>query len=429
VTVRKEEGTAVQADAQLQALAFLERYIDDLDEPALARLARRLAAYAAQGIPEFEGPAADTDLTVLARESVRSLFAVLPGEQWRTPDVPVAAMEFTRALVRGGHDLSVLLKVYRLGQVELWNAMMDVAEREIPDPAVRMSTLVLMWERLSLWVEVVVEHQVRLYEEEREGWLRGALARRSATIRAMLAGEDVDPQRAGAVLGHELNRWQLALTLWADEEASVTDAVTRLETLAGELAVALGAHRPLTMVVGVRGLWAWIGTDAIPDAGALAGAPALADARGLRVAAGRPRHGVPGFRDSHREALEAQRVGVGAVDPSPFTNYADVEVVSMLSTDDTAMRHLVEVELTGLLARDASTMRLRRTALAFLRSGSNARAAAELLGTHRNTVLYRVRRAEELLGRPIEDGRLRLELALTLVEVFGERLLPPAPDR
>ena len=86
------------------------------------------------------------------------------------------------------------------------------------------------------------------------------------------------------------------------------------------------------------------------------------------------------------------------------------------------MRELVAVELAGLLGHDESTVRLRRTALAFLRSGANARAAADLLGTHRNTVLYRVRRAEELLGRPMDDGRLRLELALTLADVFGERV-------
>ena len=416
-------------DPQREALTFLERYIEDLDEPALTGLARRLAAYAAQGIPELEGPVADTDLLALARESVRSLFAVLTAEQWRTPDVPVAAMEFTRSLARGGHDLSVLLKVYRLGQVEFWNAVMEVADREIPDPAVRMSTLALMWERLSLWVEVVVERQVTLYEEERGRWLRGALARRSETIRAILAGEDVDPQRAGSVLAHDLTRWQLALTLWADEDASVTDAVARLEALAGELATTLGAHRPLTMVVGVRGLWAWIGTDTAPDVAALAGAPALAEAAGLRVAAGRPRRGVRGFRESHREAVDAQRVAVEGVGAGPLTSYADVEVVSMLSRDEIAMRHLVEAELAGLLAGDASAVRLRRTALAFLRSGSNARAAADLLGTHRNTVLYRVRRVEELLGHPIEERRLRLELALTLVETFGDRLLPPPPSR
>lgn len=423
MTIRRVGG---QTDTQRAALTFLERYIATLDEPALAALAHRLAAYAGQGIPELEGPAVDTDLHALARESLRSFFAVLPDEAWRTPDVPVAAMEFTRALARGGHDLSVLLKVYRLGQVELWNQVMDVADREIADPAVRMRTLKLMWERLSLWLETVVEDQVALYEQERERWLRGALARRSETIRAIIAGEDVDPDRAGSVLAHDLRRWQLALALWADEEANVTDAVARLEALAGELASSVGAQRALTMVVGARGLVAWIGADAAPDAARLAEVPALRDAEGLRVAAGRPGRGIRGFRDSHRQALAAQRVALEGVRTDRLTTYADVEIVSMLSADDAAMRELVAVELEGLLGHDESTVRLRRTALAFLRSGANARAAADLLGTHRNTVLYRVRRAEELLGRPMDDGRLRLELALTLADVFGERVLPPA---
>jgi DNA-binding PucR family transcriptional regulator len=419
----------MQADEHREAIAFLARFIEGIDERELDALARRLAAYAGQGLPELEGPAADTDLIVLARESARSVFAVLAADEWRTPDIPVAAIEFTRGLVRGGHSLSVLLRVYRLGQAELWNAMMETAEREIPDPAVRMSTLTVMWERVSRWVEVVVEGQVALYEEERELWLRGALARRSATIRSILAGEDVDPQRAGAVLGYELDRWHLALTLWADERASVGEALGRLQALAAELAVALGAHRPLTSTAGVRGLSVWIGKDSAPDVDVLAEVPALAGTPGLRVAAGRPRRGVRGFRESHREALAAQRVAVDAVAPGPLTSYADVEVVSMLAADEIAMRHLVEAELTGLLARDASTVRLRQTALAFLRSGSNARAAADLLGTHRNTVLYRVRRVEELLGHPIEERRLRLELALTLLDTFGERLLQAGSGR
>ena len=46
------------------------------------------------------------------------------------------------------------------------------------------------------------------------------------------------------------------------------------------------------------------------------------------------------------------------------------------------------------------------------------------LGTHKNTVLYRMRGVEELLGRPVEERRLNLEIALAVVEAFGERMLP-----
>jgi DNA-binding PucR family transcriptional regulator len=44
-------------------------------------------------------------------------------------------------------------------------------------------------------------------------------------------------------------------------------------------------------------------------------------------------------------------------------------------------------------------------------NGSYVEAAARM-HVHKNTVLYRVRKAEELLGRPVTDGRLAIEVAL-----------------
>lgn len=413
-----------EASNRREALAWLGGYIDELDEPALAELAARLSDFAADQIAELDEPAIRADLLALARESVRSFFAALPHDQWREPDVPVAAMEFTRMLARQGYDLAVLLKVYRLGQVEFWNSVMDVAERDIGDVAMRMRVLTVMWQRLSLWIEAIVNHQVTLYQEERERWLRGALAQRSEMIASIIAGEEVDPQRAGQVLAHEMGRHHTALALWADDDAAVADTSARLETLAAELAAALGARRVLTTASGARGLWAWIGTDEPPDLGVLSACAELTCAEGVRVAFGRPGRGLSGFREGHREALAAQRIAVAGARRALVTSYAEVEVASLLSGDEAAMRRLVERELAGVLAGDASTVRLRQTALAFLSSGSNARVAAERLGTHKNTVLYRIRRVEELLGHPIEERRLQLELALTVVDAFGSRVLP-----
>jgi DNA-binding PucR family transcriptional regulator len=62
---------------------------------------------------------------------------------------------------------------------------------------------------------------------------------------------------------------------------------------------------------------------------------------------------------------------------------------------------------------------MRETARAFLAAGGNARIAAEALGTHKNTVLYRLTGIEELLGHPIADRRLQLELALMLHDTYS----------
>ena len=63
--------------------------------------------------------------------------------------------------------------------------------------------------------------------------------------------------------------------------------------------------------------------------------------------------------------------------------------------------------------------RLRETVLAFLIAGGSATRVAKQLFVHQNTVAYRVKRAEELLGRRVMDEPVELTCALVLVAVLG----------
>lgn len=58
---------------------------------------------------------------------------------------------------------------------------------------------------------------------------------------------------------------------------------------------------------------------------------------------------------------------------------------------------------------------LQRSLLSFLAHGCNLTATAEALHTHRNTLLRRLARAEELLPRPLADHRLDVGAALELL--------------
>jgi DNA-binding PucR family transcriptional regulator len=113
-----------------------------------------------------------------------------------------------------------------------------------------------------------------------------------------------------------------------------------------------------------------------------------------------------------------------AATTSTITSYDRVELVSAFLDQPDRARDLVRRELGALAARDPATERLRETTLAYLRAGGNARDAAVLLGTHKNTVLYRLRSIEEQLGHPVLERRLMLEVALTLVEHLGDGVLP-----
>ena len=41
---------------------------------------------------------------------------------------------------------------------------------------------------------------------------------------------------------------------------------------------------------------------------------------------------------------------------------------------------------------------------------------------HKNTVLYRLGRAQQILGRPLDADRGELELALTAMQLLGGRI-------
>jgi len=73
---------------------------------------------------------------------------------------------------------------------------------------------------------------------------------------------------------------------------------------------------------------------------------------------------------------------------------------------------------------DAATAKLRTTTQAYLRNACSPTAAARELGTHKNTVRYRIEQVERALERRLEGQELRLQLALMLVETLGDQVLP-----
>jgi DNA-binding PucR family transcriptional regulator len=70
----------------------------------------------------------------------------------------------------------------------------------------------------------------------------------------------------------------------------------------------------------------------------------------------------------------------------------------------------------------------RRTLLAVLDAQGGLAAAAAELGVHRNTVLQRLRRAEERVGHPATERVAELHAALRLADALGASVLGAEPD-
>jgi len=145
----------------------------------------------------------------------------------------------------------------------------------------------------------------------------------------------------------------------------------------------------------------------------------------VHIAVGSPHPGAAGFRTSHLEALRTRRVIElsGRAVPS-ITEFRDVALVDAISRDLDAAKAFVAAQLGDLARDDAKERAERATLLAVLDAQGSLTTAALTLGIHKNTVLQRVRRAEERRGRPATIQVAELHAALLVCDVLGASVLP-----
>jgi DNA-binding PucR family transcriptional regulator len=149
------------------------------------------------------------------------------------------------------------------------------------------------------------------------------------------------------------------------------------------------------------------------------------------VHGGRGWAGVAGFRRTHQQALGAHAVALAAgPQGQPVTSFPDVAPLALMSGSVELVRAWVIETLGPLADDDEHSGVLRDTLRVFLQEGGSFKAAAERLTLHKNTVQYRVRKAEASLGRPVGEDRLNVELALLASQWFGATVLRrPGPAR
>ena len=143
----------------------------------------------------------------------------------------------------------------------------------------------------------------------------------------------------------------------------------------------------------------------------------------IHFAFGDAAKGTTGFRLTHRQALAAQAVALAAGSPPRAVAFSEVAPVAMMLGSSDLLRAWVLSTLAGLAADDEHHARLRETLLAFLQSGGSYKTTAERLMLHKNTVQYRIRKAEESLGRPVGENRHDVELALQASHWLGSSVL------
>jgi PucR C-terminal helix-turn-helix domain/GGDEF-like domain len=387
--------------------------------PQAPELARGLTDHLVANMPELS--AGDDELREETRASVEGnvdqvlrLYKLGAGAD--TLVVPPDAAEYVRGLVRRGITLAVLLRTYRLGHAWFWDVWSEALTQRIADPAELLAAQDQSSAFLFAYIDGISGALVDAYGTERERMMRGAAQVRAETVRTILAGDAIDEEVADRRLGYELRRHHVALRL-----TSGVAEVRGLERAATEAAALLGPGAPLVVLSGAASLDVWSGAYEAPSLDRL---EAYAPPEGIRVAFGAPGHGIAGFRSSHAEAVQAARIAsLAPGTAAPVTGYPRVELVSLLAADLPRARAFVLRQLGPLASSDEPAERLRETVLAYLAASGSATRVAKQLYVHQNTVTYRVKRAEELLGRRVSESPIELTCALTLAAALGATVL------
>src|SRR5690348_4818161 len=125
---------------------------------------------------------------------------------------------------------------------------------------------------------------------------------------------------------------------------------------------------------------------------------------------------------SSTEARDAARLGYALLGPRRVVRPAELGIYRLLLAlrDAGELAPFVQRTLEPLLADTRNGDALIDTLDAFFACNGNLSEAARRLHLHRNSLIYRLNRARELLGRDLDDADLRLALQLA---IKGRRVL------
>ena len=388
----------------------------------VSSLADDMLTYLVERIPEAGGDAELRGLTLGScssnLEAVLSMFR--HGIDVAAAEAPVTALEHARAMASRGHSVDVMLRFYRLGHEYFTEKLSDSLTDRIDDPAVALRTFIDLERFAFRYIDRISSLVAAEYVAELDRRQNQARAERDDVVRALLAGERVDVARAERVLRHRLTGRQIGFVCWTEDRG------VDLEGFAGQVGRYLGVSHPLVVADGLLAVWGWASITGDVKTSLTGMATEFPGEReNVHIAVGSPYPGAAGFRTSHLEALRTRRVIElsGRAAPS-ITEFSDVALVDAISRDLNAARAFVAAQL-GDLARDDTKERGERAALlAVLDAQGSLTTAARTLGIHKNTVLQRLRRAEERRGRPATIKVAELHAALLVCNVLGASVLP-----
>lgn len=327
-----------------------------------------------------------------------------PGQRvppYLTPDMTNIAIELTR---RGQRD--ILLSAARSLQNAAWRLCMKVGFGLTTDPALLAEMFSVCFESISDFIDGNFQILSDIVAREEQALARDSHVDKWNLVSRILDGAAQDLDRLGLRLGYAFHAGHLGALLWS--QSSDVQPGT-LEQIAQAVARVVSDGPPLVVFQGPSTAWVWFETEKPPAMEQIA--RILRKHPSVHMATGELQHGGEGFRETHLQALEVQKLLGRLRSDRQLVSFEQVQLIGLMAHDQKAAERFL-ISVLGDLRQAPAT--IRHALRAYLACGCNAAETAKKLNTHRNTLLRRIEKATSLLPRPVDGARVSIALALEL---------------
>lgn len=338
------------------------------------------------------------DLRRSCHDNIRRVLQLLDraigGESLASEDWYDAADETGQRRAVQGLPLDSVLRSFRIGGRLIWEDLVAAADEGSIDPADLRAIGTRLWEV----VDRTSSHVARAYHRTERDLVRADEQRSAALWEELLRGRAQEPVFAATfaqTLDLPLEGPYLAVTL--------SGAAHELGAPLRRAGVASAFHRRTDSVVGV------LAPGPVPTRVALE----LLAAAGARAGVSAPVASLAAVDEAFRQAAVALRSIAPGV--AEVASYDDRLVAGLLLGSPEVADRLVARWLGPVLALSAGESRvLLQTLGAWVTAGGAMTRTAALAHCHRNTAMNRINRIAGLIGVPLVEGAVPIEVELAL---------------
>ncbi|OYO08798.1 hypothetical protein CGZ94_20060 [Enemella evansiae] len=383
--------------------------------------AQRMADQIVESVPIF---GSDAGVHLLLRRAVegttlRLLITLLTDDTdavWPAPEPADAVTSYVRRQI----PLEDVLRSISVSQEVFTRLLLEQVSVLVPTERINeetRATLSLVFRTYDLFSSAIASYYLR----DAERWAQTTAAVQTRHIeRALQATATAEVAELSRELDYDLTGSHLAAVFWMRAPRLVRRAPEAIEAAIHHLLATTGRPAHLVRWVGPATAQVWLQVD---DPAAADGLDLeLAHVQNLHLAVGSVAAGISGFRSSHESARATERLAHLAGPRLPWlVTHRSVQAITLLLHDLPGLQAFVIRTLGALAADEPRAEELRTSLEAYLAAGRSSRKAAATLPAHRNTVVYRVRSAEQLLPPGSALDSMELRLALRVCELLGPR--------